>query len=322
MEQYARAFALRPELATANNNVNLEYAGAWVLAGWPDSAAAVIAPMLDGDVNLRARGLRSMAFLAMYGGDHARAATDLEEAVVLHRRAGATVSEVRSRLLLASTLQLTGRAAAGRAQVDTAFALGRAVNDAGILLLLGRALARQGDLDRAAAVLEVMDASRHPENVTGQAASAGLRGEIRIVEGGPLEGLPHLEEAMRLDSSALMLEAVARASAAAGQRDRAVGLYAALAHEPQFGWEGQEPWQMARYHIGCIEGVRGRTAAAEDAFRAFLTVWPEASAELIPVQVARAALARRDPDHGAPVATLPRSGAEPPQPLCLLWSGG
>lgn len=321
LEQYARAFALRPELATANNNVNLEHAGAWALGGWPDSAAAVIAPMLDGDVNQRARGLRSMAFLATYVGNYVQALSDLEEAITLHRRGRATVSEVRSRLLLASALRLTGRSADARAQIDTAFSTGRGVNDAGFLFLLGRALAREGDTERANAVLEAIDASRHPGSVTGQAASQGLQGEIRVGQDVPLEGLVHLEQAMRLDSSALTLEGLARASAAAGQVDRALALYAELSHAPQFGWEGQEPWQMARYHMGCIEAARGNEEAAANAFRALLDLWPDASAELVPVRVARAYLHDREREGGTLVATSVGDRVEPDRSLCDRGSG-
>jgi DNA-binding SARP family transcriptional activator/tetratricopeptide (TPR) repeat protein len=298
LNQYARAFALRPGLATANNNINLEYASAWVLAGWPDSAAAVIAPMLDGDGNTRARGLRSMAFVMMYEGDYATAIAQLGEAIALNRHGSATVSEARNRLLLASALRLTGREADSRAQIDTAFLVGRDASDPTLLFWIGRALARDGDLGRASALLETIDRSRHPGSIPGQAASEGLRGEILVGEGAAAEGIAHLENAVRLDSTTLTLEGLARAAVAADQLDRGALLFAELGRNPAIGWEGQEHWRLASYQLGCLEGSRGRVDAAMDAFRAFLEVWPGASADIVPVRDARAWISRSTSESG------------------------
>ncbi|MEZ4416702.1 MAG: BTAD domain-containing putative transcriptional regulator [Gemmatimonadota bacterium] len=291
LRQYARAFALRPELRAANNNINLEYAGTWVYAGAPDSAAAVIAPMLDGDSNTRARGLRSMAFLSMFEGDYTRAHVFLQDAITLSQDAGQTVSEVRNRLLLASALRLTGHPTESRSQVDKALIVGRQATDPTLQFWIGRALVRWGDVGRARGVLEAIDASRHPGSLPGQAASEGLRGEILIAEGRALDGISHLERAMSLDSSALTLEGVSHASEVAGLYERAAALYSELGRGAEFGWEGQEHWRLALYRLACVEERRARHDAAVAAMRAFLDGWEGASAELIPVQDARDFLA-------------------------------
>src|SRR5690606_23698632 len=120
---YRRAFALAPALLTANGNLNLEFGSAYVLAGMPDSAAAMFRLLArSNDRNTRARGLRSLAFLAMYRGRYGEAAGLLTEAADLSRATGALLSELRNRLLLVTTFAQRGMMREASAQLDTCFA--------------------------------------------------------------------------------------------------------------------------------------------------------------------------------------------------------
>jgi hypothetical protein len=123
---------------------------------------------------------------------------------------------------------------------------------------------------------------------------------------------------MRLDSTTLTLEGLAHASRLAGQLDRAAALYAELARAPQFGWEGQEHWRMARYHLACVDELGGRTGASAEGLRSFLGSWERASADLVPVREARAYFARLERDSGRPPGDAAVSDAPLPRTTCRL----
>src|SRR5690606_574330 len=119
---YRRAFELEPAMLTENSNINHEFGGVYVLAGMPDSAAAVFRTLAgSSDRGARARGLRSLAFLAMYRGRYGEAAGLLTEAADLNRTTGALLSELRSRLLLATTFAQRGMVREAAAQLDSCF---------------------------------------------------------------------------------------------------------------------------------------------------------------------------------------------------------
>ena len=288
LAQYRRAFALMPSLETANNNLNLEYGSAFVSAGQPDSAAAVFARMLDGDPLTRARGLRSLAFLDMYEGGYAAACAHLRDALSLLPPATAAVSIVRDRLLLAGALELRGDPAAAGAQIDSAWTLTNAIDaEPTILYWVGKALARTGDAERAAGLRVALRSRVHEGSATDLAASEGLEGEVLVATRRATEAVPHLEAAFRADSSNVTLESLAHALVMAGQLGRADSLYRALAETPSFGWEGQEPWHLALYRAGHLEERLGQSAAAVEAYEAFLELWPAADPTLPAVVDAR-----------------------------------
>ncbi len=289
LAHYRRAFALMPSLETANNNLNLEYGSAFVSAGQTDSAAAVFARMLDGNALTRARGLRSLAFLDMYGGGYAAACAHLRDALSLLPPATAAVSIVRDRLLLAGALELRGDPAAAGAQIDSAWTLTNAIDaEPTILYWVGKALARTGDAERAAGLRVALRSRVHEGSATDLAASEGLEGEVLVARHRATEAVPHLEAALRADSSNVTLESLANALAMAGQLGRADTLYRTLAETPSFGWEGQEPWHVALYRAGQLEERLGQTAAAIEAYEGFLELWREADPTLPAVADARA----------------------------------
>jgi DNA-binding SARP family transcriptional activator/tetratricopeptide (TPR) repeat protein len=278
---YRRAFALAPGTETENSNINLEFGGTYVLAGALDSAAAVFSRMLDGDRNVRARGLRSLAFLTMLRGRYAEASRHLTEAIRLNRIQQAGTSELRNRLLLATSLAQRGLTPASAAELDSAFTVALRFDADPILVFwLGKALARNGDAQRAAALLDTLDAKRHPDNAIARAAADALRGEILVARGSPATALNHFEVALRLDSSAVTLESLANAVASAGDLERATALYDELASTPIFGFEAQEDWRMAPYWLARLAERRGDTSLAARNYERFLEAWSEAEPSL------------------------------------------
>lgn len=268
---YHQAFRLLPSLETENSNINHEYGSTWVLLGQPDSARATFSRMLTAGQPGRARGLRSLAFLAMAHGQYAEAATLLEEAVRWTVLAQAYTSEVRNRLLLATARAQQGRHNEANEQLAQAYAVARAHEvDFVLFYWLGKALSRSGDPDRADTLLTMLDAARHPDNVVARGSAAALRGEIMVARGEAVAALPHFERALHDDSSKITLEALAHATAAAGDLERATLLYEELAQPPSFGHESQELLRMASYWLGRIAEQRGYHEPATQAYERFL----------------------------------------------------
>jgi tetratricopeptide (TPR) repeat protein len=276
---YRRAFALLPSAETANNNLNLEYGSTFVLLGLPDSAELVFGEMLTGNAFTRARGLRSLAYLAMYRGRYGEAGRHVREALALLPTRGAEVSVARDRLLLAAALGQRGDERGARAQLDSAWISTTAIDaEPTLLFWVGKALARAGEVGRAEGLRAAMRSRVHAGSATDLAASEGLEGEVLLAGRRAAEAVPHLESAMRADSTSMTLESLAHATAAAGQLDRAVALYRQLGEAVEFGWEGQEYWHLAPYEVGRLEEARGRPAAAADAYERFLDLWRDGDA--------------------------------------------
>lgn len=48
----------------------------------------------------------------------------------------------------------------------------------------------------------------------------------------------------------------------------------------EFGWEGQQPWELALYHLGLVEEQMGDTADARAAYQRFVDRWREGDPEI------------------------------------------
>lgn len=292
---YRRAFELAPDRETANNSVNLEYGTTHVRQGHLDSAALVFEKMLRGDQNTRARGLRSVAFLEMYRGRYTAAVRHLGEAIELSRSSNARISELRNRLLMASALDMRGRKRDAAAQRDSAYALVVGADvESTLLFWTGKALARAGDVRRATLLLARLEKSARGESATDRAALEALRGELLVARGRAADAMPQMENALRADSSAVVLESAARGAMRAGAIDRAIVLYRRLENVRAFGWEGQEHSRTASYWLGRLEETRDANVAIA-AYRRFLNDWREGEPDLALVADARTRLLRLQP---------------------------
>ncbi|MGH7503546.1 MAG: tetratricopeptide repeat protein [Longimicrobiales bacterium] len=284
-----------PEREIENSNINLEFGGTFVLIGQLDSAAAVFSKLLTGSRDQRARGLRSLAFLSMYRGHYAEAVRDLVEATRLNRLSQTSTSEVRNRLLLATSLAQRGLLAESTEQLDSAFALSARFDADPILMFwLGKALARTGDIRRAEQVLALLDARRHPSNASAFAASEALKGEILTGQGTPHVALAHLESALSKDSSSAALESLAYAVARAGELERARLLYEELSRGVVFGHEAQKAWRLVPLWLGELAEQSGDRPLAVREYDRFLETWRDAEPSLpILLEVRRRLIALR-----------------------------
>ncbi|HTE46382.1 MAG TPA: BTAD domain-containing putative transcriptional regulator [Gemmatimonadaceae bacterium] len=294
VQAYRRAFTLAPMQLTANNNLNLEFARTFVLAGQPDSAAVVIAALAASpDAPRRARALRSTAFLSAYNGAYADASASLVQAIELNRTGAPGTSEVRNRLLLATMLDERGHSREAARQLDSAEAVAAHIDaETTLLYWLGKAVAREGDAPRASRILTRLEAKVHVTSATDRAALEALRGEVLMAERRPAEGLAHLKLAAQADSTSVVLESLAYGTATSGDLEGAVALYERLGRGNDFGWEGQHNWRVASYWLARVQERAGNAARARAAYEQFISQWRRPDADLHSVVDARERLAR------------------------------
>ena len=295
LRAFQKTFALAPVQLTANDNLNLEYAAAFVQTGQLDSAKAVIDLLAAQPDGLRrARALRSMAFLSAYRGQYAEAAVSLAAATAMNRTNTASqTSEVRNRLLLVTTFGELGRTRDAARELDSAYALvGRMDAEATLVFWVGRALARAGDVRRSSLLADALEKKVRETSPVDRAALAALKGEVLVARGRASDAMTQLETAWRSDSNSNVLESLAYGSAASGDLDRTIALYERMGKGRAFGSENQHFWRLAPYWLGRVYERANRIPDARAAYERFISSWPDPHPDLQSVADARERLGR------------------------------
>jgi tetratricopeptide (TPR) repeat protein len=247
----ARAYerAARLDSAVRTDAIyNNQWGGALVRAGRVDSAARIFSLMLDQPPALRARGLRSLAHLAIWRQRPAEALPPLREALQLEERAGTgATSVVRTRLLLAVVLDRRGDTASARVQRDSAMqrAVKLDLQEPLLYYLLGKERVRHGELREARAALSRLRAVAITSNPRHQASRLLLQAELDAAEGRLNAALARADSGVALDETTLTLDTRARvlrrSAAVSGDTSaarEAQALNRQLASRREFGWEG------------------------------------------------------------------------------------
>lgn len=298
---YARAFALWPDGRT-DATLNHEWGAVWAAAGVSDSAAAIYALMLKETPAQRARGLRSLAHLALWDGHFAESARRFTEVVGLEVAGQRWLGALRARLLLADALEQSGDTISAAAQRDSAqtLAMRPEVQEPVVLYWLGKPLARHGQREAGKAVLRALQARVQPANPRHRAAALLLTGELQLADGRTAEGLARIDSGATLDSTAITLESRAYATLRHGlmTRDRrlleqAATLFATLAQAPRFGWEGTLPQILAPLYEGAAYEALGDGGRARAAFARLAASRPRADRAWPAKAIARAKLEAR-----------------------------
>jgi DNA-binding SARP family transcriptional activator len=280
VETYHRAFALDPSYETGAT-LNIEYGGALMKAGRIDEARATFQKMLALEPGEQARGYRALSYLDSYRGHFTSAAQELAEAILIDRVLGFRLSEARDRLRRSLVVSSLGDSASARAELDEVWKIFHsAYLEPTMLLWIGKAEARSGNLPRARELLDSLRARANTESSSDQAAENLLTGEIAIAEGRFAEAQPQIALALKLDSSRYVLESAAYGAERSGNLVEAAQLYTALASGVEFGWEGQRGWELAPYHLGLIQDRLGDGDAAQRAFRQLVDRWPDGDLDL------------------------------------------
>ncbi len=249
---------------------NHQWGASLVRAGRPDSAARIFSLMLDRSPALRARGLRSLAHLAIWRQRPAEALAPLREALRLEEqaKAGATTL-VRTRLLLAVLLDRTGDGRGARAQRDSAMqrAISLELQEPLLYFLLGKERVRHGERADARAVLSRLRAVAIPVNARHTASRLLLEAELDAADGRVSLARVRADSGVALDATTLTLDTQARVlrrlAAVTGDstvRRQALEADRKLAARRDFGWEGTLVWMEAQARIEA--GAFRDTAAA------------------------------------------------------------
>jgi DNA-binding SARP family transcriptional activator/tetratricopeptide (TPR) repeat protein len=280
VEAYHRAFALDSSIEVGST-LNNEYGSTLVRSGRIGEARATFQKMLSLRPAEQARGHRSLSYLASYQGDYAAAAQELAEAILIDRVLGFKLSEARDRLRRSLIVSSLGDDANARAELDEVWKIFHtAYLEPTILLWIGKAEARSGNLSHARELLDSLKARANAESSSDQAAENLLAAELAMAEGRYAQAQPLIALALKLDSTRYVLESAAYGAEQSGNLVEAAQLYTALGRGVEFGWEGQPGWELAPYRLGLIEERLGNTEAARAAFRQLVTRWPDGDPEL------------------------------------------
>jgi serine/threonine-protein kinase len=291
---FERAFELDPPQRTQTRG-DLNRISGFVQVKTGDTAAAreTFELLLPASADERANGLRSLALLDMYGGHLASAVEHLEEAVALTETTGSRLSEYRNRLYLASVFSAKGLLAEAARERGIAETIGRELGAAPFwLAILAKQYARSGDLERAAAVQDLIE-TRAASGDQERSLIEHIRGEIALARGQHDEAETALETAYGLWRSADGLESLAYSHATSGRFEAARDAYEELLEDMPLGREAQAYWIPAHYHLGLVLVELGERERAAALYRRFLELWGDGDDDIPLVREATARLADR-----------------------------
>jgi serine/threonine protein kinase/Tfp pilus assembly protein PilF len=277
LRNYEQAFKLDPSWKT-NQNINNEYGMTLFRAG-DEAKARETFELAFAKPDLKPRGLRSLAWLDLYHGKYAAAKPRLQEALLSDESFKWSLSIVREHNLLALVASGQGDRAAQLRELDLAVPyLATSGLQVRAGLWLGAQYARAGNPTKAAEVLEktrlVADA-RNPENSSDLQV---LEAEVELAHGNKDRAIELFSLADGAKRSALTIEGLARAYEAAGNTEQAVVWYEQLlaSAEPPIGWEPQQDWLAAHYHLARIYFAKGDKSKAATRLDWLLDSWKDA----------------------------------------------
>lgn len=294
LDVYRAAYAIYPSELFANNSIVAEFGATYVAVGELDSARVLFTRLLAAETSVRARALRSLAYLDLRAGQYAAAKAHLGESTSLYSAQKSLTSEVRNHVLLAQAYEAVGHSTQAGRELDSAATLatiGRTPPPA-LLLFVGKPLARHGSIQRATRLLQLAETIAQRDVSADVAAVETLRGELLLARDRPKDALPHLRAGLHGDPPAYHIESYARGLAAAGLLDSAVVQYAALEPMAIFGHEAQTYVQAAPYWLGRLQEQRGDMRGAAAAYGRYLASMQRSDAGAVMVADARLRLAR------------------------------
>jgi len=292
-QSYEMGFKLSPS-DIMGYNVNPEYGFTLVRLGDLQRAAETFQKMVTADEVLkRARGYRSLGFLAMYRGKLSDAIANFKRAILINRAEKASDSEFRDHLFLASVYRLKGRNADFSSELATAGRLLSQENfEPGFISELAVIYARTGKTGEASRLLK--DMSSQAKNLTAtsslnrtdkgdQASISETKGEIALARGRIAEAIECFELAIDLEPRYPM-EPLAFAYQKAGRLKDAADKYEEIIANRRLSGQLTEQWILAHYQLAGIYREMGDTQKAKEFYGKFLNIWKDADPD-IPVLI-------------------------------------
>jgi|SRR5687767_3019146 len=281
-------------LTLYRDNINHEWGVAFVRAGRPGAAESAYTRMAEsGRAYDRARGLRSLAWLAMYQGRFRSAVGHLNDAISLYRSGPALVSIFRNQVILAQAYVAQGDTVRARRMLDSAMATASGVPlEPAFLLYLGQAQLRVGRLTAAKASLESMRAAIRATSSYDRAVLQGLEAAVSVAEGRPSQAIESAAPVHDSRTAAFRLSALAQAYGAAGQLDSALAVAVRLSNTFAFGEEAQIEWARGPLLVARFAEAKGDSATARAAYSRLIEQWKTGDPDLPDLLLARRALGR------------------------------
>jgi tetratricopeptide (TPR) repeat protein/tRNA A-37 threonylcarbamoyl transferase component Bud32 len=277
LRNYEQAFKLDPSWKT-NQNINHEYGMTLFRVG--DEAKARETFKLAFEIpDLKPKGLRSIAWLDLYHGKYAAAKPQLQEALLSDETFKWALSILREHNLLAIVANGQGDRAGQLRELDLAVPF---LANSGLQvragLWLGTQYARAGSLAKATDILEKIRPIADAKNPENSSDFQALEAEVELARGSKGHAIELLSLAEEAKSSALTMEGLAHAYEASGNNEQSAVWYERFvgAADSPLGWEPQQDWIAARYHLARIYFAKGDKVNASKQLDWFLDVWKDA----------------------------------------------
>ncbi len=277
LRNYEQAFKLDPSEKT-NQNINHEYGMTLFFSGDEPKARETFKLALE-KPDLKPKGLRSLAWLDLYHGKYAAAKPQLQEALLSDETFKWALSILREHNLLAIVADGQGDRAGQLRELDLALpylATSGAQVRAG--LWLGTQYARAGSVAKAADILQKVRHSADAQNPEHMSDIQSLEAEVELAHGNKNHAIELLSLADKAKRSAMTVGGLAHAYEASGNPDQAAVWYELFVEgvDPPIGWEPQQDWLAAHYHLARIYLAKGDKAKASTQLDRLLDSWKDA----------------------------------------------
>ncbi len=277
LRNYEQAFKLDPSWKT-NSNINHEY-GMTLFRNGNESKARDAFELAFDKPDLKPRGLRSLAWLDLYHGKYTVAKPRLQEALLSDESHKWFLSILREHNLLAIVAKGQGDRSGQLRQLDLALpflATSGAQVRAG--LWLGTQYARAGNVAKASDILEKVRPFADSQNPEHMSDLQTLEAEVELAHGSKDRAIELFSLADKAKRSAMTLESLAHAYDASGNSEQAAVWYELFVGDtdPPLGWEPQQDWLAAHYHLARIYFSKGDKTNAAKQLDWLLGAWKDA----------------------------------------------
>jgi serine/threonine protein kinase/Tfp pilus assembly protein PilF len=281
LRNYEQAFKLDPSEKT-NQNINHEYGMTLFFSGDEPKARETFKLALE-KPDLKPKGLRSLAWLDLYHGKYAAAKPQLQEALLSDETFKWALSILREHNLLAIVADGEGDRAGQLRELDLALPyLATSGAQVRAALWLGTQYARAGSVAKAAEILQKVRHSADAQNPEQMSDIQTLEAEVELARGNKDHAIELISLADKAKRSAMTMEGLAHAYEASGNPEQAAVWYELFlgSAEPSVGWEPQQDWLAAHYHLARIYLAKGDKAKAATQLDRLLDPWKDADAGL------------------------------------------
>lgn len=277
---YQQAVNIQPNYLLISN-INSEIGFAYVKIGNFQKAKEIFETMFTGDNSHKAIGHRHIALFNMYLGKYSTAINHLTDSIFLYKSLNWFLSEFRNRLFLIEIYLTQENTSALNSEISTIEEIyNNNTLDPLWLLYIGKFYSRLGLINKANIVLKYISDRLNESSRVDKSAFYLLQGEIELAKKNYLKALELFEMGNKVKEDNYSLESIAHCYYKSGNLDNALLKYKLLISRKQLGWEPQQYWIFAHYHLGKIYEEKGDMENAILYYKNFLDIWEEADRDL------------------------------------------